>query len=81
MSAPENLNAPATRSAVITPSDTEPMPFTVRQLLVLTDGNLEFRLMNDVAAITIAVKAGMVIPGFVEIVGADTTATVVALGD
>ena len=42
-------------------------------ILILTDGNLDFKLKDDDTANTIAVKAGMLIPCNVDVITITTT--------
>lgn len=73
-----DAQGPADDIFAITPNDTVDLATTPRALLVLTDGNLQ--LKGTGAAVTIAVKAGMMLPLKAKRVYATgTTATVVGL--
>ena len=60
---------------------TKTFALNTQGILILTDGNLDFKLKNDDTADVIAVKAGMLIPGNVDVLtGTTTTCTGIVLG-
>jgi hypothetical protein len=72
--------SPARSIKAVTPDDDADLPDGVcKSVYILTDGNLEVQAANDDDAVTIAVKAGMLIPVMAKRILESTTATVVAL--
>lgn len=70
--------APADDIFAIAPNDGADLPTTPRSLLILTDGNLQVK--GTGAAVTIPVKAGMILPLKAKrIYATNTTATVAGL--
>ena len=73
------IESPATRHHVVTPSDSNDLPFLPRALYVTGDGDLALQMPGETGAVVYPVTAGAILPMRpTRVLATDTTATCIA---